>query len=230
MVGRTWSAPRDVTSQTKGNDEGWYATGPANGVVLSIGKPGRVLVPLDTNLARGTITIDFELVDPSVGRNRPCPMDSLAIGVRGEAPMAVPPLFSTAQESGGGERSKRDPCATLSLTSMFKMQQRSLVLISDDAGRSWRRSGMLPLMSSETAIAQLSDGSILARSRMAEGGWQDGCQHFTRSTDFGETWLPHRSSPACIPDPGVQVLFFFLGSFRQSGWDCFCFARSHQEC
>lgn len=204
--GVTWSSPRDVTSQTKATDEGWYATGPANGLVLQHGKPGRVLVPLNTNLAKGSIKIDFELVSASEGRNRPCPMKSLMVGVRGEDPQeAVPPFYATGQNPvEGAKREKADPCSKLTLESMFKMQQRSLVLISDDSGQSWNRSGLFPLMSSETAIAQLSDGSIIARSRMAEDGWQDGCEHFTRSTDFGETWQKHESTPACISEPGVQ--------------------------
>jgi hypothetical protein len=103
-----------------------------------------------------------------------------------------------------GHRKTVDPCGKITLESLFKMQQRSLVLISDSGGLTWRRSAFLPLMSSETALAQLADGSILARARMAEGGWQDGCEHFARSTDFGETFARYNSTPACIDEPGVQ--------------------------
>ena len=145
-AGLTWSSPRDVTSQTKAVDEGWYATGPANGIVLQHGKPGRVLVPLNTNLAKGSINIDFELVPASKGRNRPCPMESLAVGVRGEGPQALAPWYETGQEyTEGAKRKEADPCSKLTLESIFKMQQRALVLISDTSGQSWNRSGFLPL-------------------------------------------------------------------------------------
>ena len=54
----------------------------------------------------------------------------------------------------------------------WTLQQRAFVLISDDGGKTWSRSGPLPLVASETAVAQLDDGSILAKSRLGENGWQ----------------------------------------------------------
>jgi hypothetical protein len=123
-AGVRWSAPTDITSMVKRPGEGWIATGPANGIVLS---SGRLLVPVNTNLAKGSITIDFQLVPGSRGRNRQCPMESLRVGVRGAAPVPLPPLHAT-----GGSKAVVDPCEELSLNALFKLQQRAYVLISDD--------------------------------------------------------------------------------------------------
>lgn len=205
-AGVSWTAPEDVTSQVKLPDEGWVATGPANGVVLS--STGALLVPVNTNLAKGAITIDYELVPGAKGRNRQCPMASLRVGVRGADPTPLPPLHAAS-----GSKAVVDPCEALSLSALFKLQQRAFVMISEDSGKSWTRGGLLPLVASETAIAQLADGSILARARLGEDGWQDNCAAFAKSTDEGRTWGawsatlvgdagagPH----GCIPTPGVQ--------------------------
>ena len=161
-AGLQWSVPTDITSQVKLPGEGWIATGPANGIVLDT---GRLLVPVNTNVARGSITIDYELAPASQGRNRQCPMQSLRVGVRGAAPSPLPLLHAT-----GGSKAVVDPCEDLSLSALFKLQQRAYAMISDDQGATWVRGEALPLVASETAIAQLADGSILARSRLGEDG------------------------------------------------------------
>eukprot|EP01052_Picozoa_sp_SAG31_P024397 SAG31_NODE_2072_length_6514_cov_19.807171_2_plen_94_part_00 len=90
----------------KRRDEGWLATGPANGIVLS---SGRVLIPVNTNIARGRrITIDYELVPGAKGRNRQCPMASLRVGVRDADPEPLPPLHETS-----GRKAVVDPCEHL---------------------------------------------------------------------------------------------------------------------
>lgn len=181
------------------------ATGPANGVVLS---SGRLLVPVDTNVAKGSITIDYELVPGSQGRNRQCPMASLRVGVRGDAPSPLPPLHATS-----GTKPVVDPCEDLSLGALFKLQQRAYVMISDDSGATWTRGAALPLVASETAVAQLADGSILARARLGEDGWQDNCAAFASSATAGRTWATMNATlvgdagagaHGCIPTPGVQ--------------------------
>ena len=44
--GRTWSAPRDITSDVKPRNWGWYATGPCTGIELKMGPDqGRLLIP-----------------------------------------------------------------------------------------------------------------------------------------------------------------------------------------
>ena len=123
-AGLHWSPPTDITDQAKLPGEGWVATGPANGIVLS---SGRLLVPIDTNVAKGSIVIDYELVPGSQGRNRQCPMESLRVGVRGAEPSPLPPLHATT-----GAKAAVDPCQELSLAALFKLQQRAYVLISDD--------------------------------------------------------------------------------------------------
>jgi Neuraminidase (sialidase) len=204
-AGLRWSAPTDITSMVKLPNEGWIATGPANGIVLAT---GRLLVPVNTNVAKGSITIDFELVPGSLGRNRQCPMQSLRVGVRGAAPSPLPPLHAI-----DGSKAVVDPCEQLSLSALFKLQQRAYVMISDDQGDTWSRGEALPLVASETAIAQLADGSILARSRLGESGWQDNCAAFAISATGGETWVPMNATLVgdpgagakdCIPTPGVQ--------------------------
>ena len=206
-TGLTWSAPADITSQVKLPDEGWVATGPANGIVLS---SGRLLVPINTNVAKGAITIDYELVPGSQGRNRQCPMASLRVGVRGAQPTKLPPLHDP---NPAGGKPVVDPCTHLSLGALFKLQQRAYVMISDDLGATWARGTALPQVASETAIAQLADGSILARPRLGEDGWQDNCAAFAKSGDGGETWAPVNATlvgdagagaRGCIPTPGVQ--------------------------
>ena len=162
----SWSSPKDISSQVREPDDGWMATGPANGIVLS---SGRILVPVDTNLAKGQISIDYQLVPGSVGRQRQCPMEFLHVGVRGAAPSALPALHAP----GGGDKPLKNPCEALDLAALFKLQQRAFVMYSDTHGASWKRGGFLPLVASETALAELSDGSILASSRMAEMGWQN---------------------------------------------------------
>lgn len=208
----------DITASVKEPDEGWVATGPSNAVVLS---SGRILVPMDTNVGHGSITIDYDLVPGSVGRNRQCPMSSLRVGVRGQKPAPLPPLHHGAGNvdpsvTPGRPASTVNPCNSLNLDSLFKLQQRALVIISDDHGKTWRRSSFLPLLASETALADLGGGRVLARSRLAEGGWQDGCHHFAKSSDGGETWEAARpTSPICIPDPGVQASL--LGTSNTGG-------------
>jgi sialidase-1 len=46
--GRTWSAAREITKDTKKDDWTWYATGPANGIQIQKGKyKGRLVIPCD---------------------------------------------------------------------------------------------------------------------------------------------------------------------------------------
>ena len=164
---------------------------------------------MNTNVAGCSIKIDYQLVPGSEGRNRQCPMASLEVGVRGAAPSPLPPLH---RGSGNVDPSVRpgeplpplDACSTLTLASLFKLQQRAYALISDDGGGHWSRSAALPLLASETAMAELPDGRVIARSRTAEAGWLDGCQHFALSYDGGSSWKPLNTSQ-CLEDPGVQT-------------------------
>ena len=46
--GRTWSKPRDITTDVKAKDWTWYATGPGNGIQLTRGAhAGRLVIPCD---------------------------------------------------------------------------------------------------------------------------------------------------------------------------------------
>ncbi len=46
--GKTWSAPEDITADTKSADWGWYATGPGVGIQIKQGPhAGRLVIPCD---------------------------------------------------------------------------------------------------------------------------------------------------------------------------------------
>ena len=46
--GRTWSKPRDITTDVKEDDWNWYATGPGNGIQIKSGPhKGRLVIPCD---------------------------------------------------------------------------------------------------------------------------------------------------------------------------------------
>lgn len=46
--GRSWTKPRDITTDVKKTDWNWYATGPGNGIQLKSGKyKGRLVIPCD---------------------------------------------------------------------------------------------------------------------------------------------------------------------------------------
>ncbi|GAA5220190.1 sialidase family protein [Membranihabitans marinus] len=46
--GLTWSSPRNITSTTKDDSWGWYATGPGNGIQIEHGpNKGRLIIPCD---------------------------------------------------------------------------------------------------------------------------------------------------------------------------------------
>jgi len=51
--GRSWSSPREITSQVKRPDWGWYATGPCHAIQLQHERfSGRIVVPCDHTLIR----------------------------------------------------------------------------------------------------------------------------------------------------------------------------------
>lgn len=52
--GRTWSAPREITRETKQNDWGWVATGPGHGIQLQNGPyRNRLVVPANHTTGTG---------------------------------------------------------------------------------------------------------------------------------------------------------------------------------
>ena len=52
--GRTWAKPYEITSNVKGSDWGWYATGPGVGIQLTREKyRGRLVIPCDHREKRG---------------------------------------------------------------------------------------------------------------------------------------------------------------------------------
>lgn len=68
---------------------------------------------------------------------------------------------------------------------------RSFLLISDDRGASWRAGRRLPLGTTESAVVELPNGSVLLTSRALRGrasGHRGKRRLFARSDDGGETW------------------------------------------
>jgi len=59
------------------------------------------------------------------------------------------------------------------------------VLISDDHGKSWRRSAPIRPGCNESAVTELSDGTLLMNMRSYNG---KNCRAISRSSDGGETW------------------------------------------
>lgn len=52
--GRTWTKPRDITSDVKEKEWTWYATGPGNGIQLTRGPhKGRLVIPCDHRVGVG---------------------------------------------------------------------------------------------------------------------------------------------------------------------------------
>ena len=66
----------------------------------------------------------------------------------------------------------------------------SYALLSDDRGRTWRAGGRLPVGWTESAIAELPNGSVLLTARALRGraARLGGRRLFARSDDAGETW------------------------------------------
>ena len=66
----------------------------------------------------------------------------------------------------------------------------SYALLSDDRGRTWRSGRSLPLGWTESAIAELPNGSVLLTARALRGraARLGGRRLFARSDDGGETW------------------------------------------
>lgn len=90
----------------------------------------------------------------------------------------------------------------------FEGGKKFYAFISDDHGRTWRRGKPTPCGASETAIAELPDGTLLANNRGRRG-----FRRRARSRDQGETWTPLREdkglrSVSCngsliaVPHPG----------------------------
>lgn len=53
--GKTWTTPEEITSSTKKEDWGWYATGPCHGIILNgAAHKGRIVIPCDHNVIGGS--------------------------------------------------------------------------------------------------------------------------------------------------------------------------------
>lgn len=87
----------------------------------------------------------------------------------------------------------------------------SRILLSDDAGRSWRLSDPLstPPGNIQPCLVQLSDGRLLVYLRTGgKGGWI----WRTTSSDGGETW--ERPVPTGLPNPNSGIDLLRLNSGR----------------
>jgi len=79
--------------------------------------------------------------------------------------------------------------------------QRAHVILSDDHGKTWRLGGITADNMGESAVAELSDGSVLmnVRSHPRLMGYRMVC----RSKDGGESWSEPVPDKALV-DPGCQ--------------------------
>lgn len=83
----------------------------------------------------------------------------------------------------------------------------SCIVFSEDHGETWKceeqgkaKSG-LPERTSESTVAQLSDGSLMLSARH-EG--KSGKRVVYTTNDMGKTWQPHESNLKALPDPTCQ--------------------------
>lgn len=90
---------------------------------------------------------------------------------------------------------------------------RSHVLLSDDHGATWRRSGSLDDGTNECQAAELADGTVLLNMRSYLGGAGRHRRAIASSADGGETWTPATPHPELV-EPTCQASLISLGGDR----------------
>jgi sialidase-1 len=148
--GTTWAKPVDITRHVKREKWNWYATGPGNGIQLTLGqRKGRLMVPCDHKIPAEKDVISFSHVIYSDDHGR------------------------TWQLGGGPEADKCNECGVVELSDgqlllnmrshdkSVKARQSSR---SSDAGATWSKPE-----SDSTLIEPICQGSIVRQSWTREG-------------------------------------------------------------
>jgi sialidase-1 len=136
--GATWSAPVDLTAQTKRAEWSWYATGPGNGIQL---RSGRLLIPCDHVRRDNRAMHSHVIYSDDGGRN-------WSIGGVAE---------EKTNESAAAEA--RDGSVVLNMRS-YAGRNRRAVQRSGDGGLTWS-----PLEFDETLVEPVCQASLIALGR-----------------------------------------------------------------
>jgi len=86
----------------------------------------------------------------------------------------------------------------------------SHVLISDDAGTSWRYSESIVPEVNESQVVELTNGTLVMNMRSYLG---KGCRAIAKSFDGGESWSPVQHEPQLV-ESVCQGSFIHFGSFQ----------------
>ncbi len=94
----------------------------------------------------------------------------------------------------------------------YRTSNCSLLIYSDDHGRTWHRGGICGVGTGEVQIAETADGGLLASMRPS--GAASGYRWFSRSADGGATWSAmfrfDAAAATPVPDPACQGNVFRL--------------------
>lgn len=198
--GATWSAPVDITAQTRRPEWTWYATGPGNGIQL---RNGRLLVPCD-HIRRDNREMHSHVIYSDDGGQ------AWTIGGVAEA---------KTNESAAAE--SRDGSVVLNMRSYHDRNRRA-VQRSADGGVTWS-----PLVLDEALIEPVSQASLVGGAR--PGRKPDGTMLFANpastkrermtvrlSADDARSWSASRvihegpsaySSLAVLRDGAIGLLY-----------------------
>jgi hypothetical protein len=169
--GRSWSVPRNISSQVldpswTNSSQGWYggfrwvATGPPGAIEL---ENGRLLVPADIQTPpTNSCHNPYSQVGRRLGRSS---------GFRNG--------FSALRSSDG------------------RACTQALAMFSDDGGTHWQHSRDLIIQGSETQFVQLRNGSVLANTRTHDNPDDSRINYrwMARSDDSGTSWPAHLRWP-----------------------------------
>lgn len=192
--GASWSAPKEISAQTKRPDWSWYATGPGNGIQL---KSGRLVIACDHNRREGNGRYSHVIYSDDHG-------ETWKIGGVAE---------EKTNESAVAEA--KDGSLVLNMRS-YHGKNRRAVQRSKDGGLTWS-----PLQLDEALIEPVCQASLLTigRSRMLfSNPAATKRTHMTvrLSKDDGHTWsnskLLHEgpaaySALAVLKDKSIGLLY-----------------------
>jgi sialidase-1 len=213
--GRSWSKPREITSDAKKGDWTWYATGPGNGIQLTRGKyKGRLVIPCDHR----------------VGGN---PLDKEGWDQAGRSHVIYSDDHGQTWKLGGATDFGMNECAAAELTDgTLMLNSRSYrgkacrgVSLSKDGGATWE-----PTYDDPTLVESVCQASLIRYSWPDEARFPNGLLVFSNpavprgrnhltvrlSEDDGKTW-PHSrlicegssaySSLAVLPGGEIGLLY-----------------------
>ena len=205
--GRTWSPPRDITSDVKRPNWGWYATGPCTGIELMTGpSQGRLLIPCNHTEFDESSARLYSHVIYSDDHG-----ESWHLG--GRTPTDMLDECQAAELSDGR--------VMLNMRNADRAQDRRAVSISEDGGLTWgpvRHDPALPepmvgSLGCQGSLIRAADGRLFFSNPASTHR-----EHLTvrMSPDDGATWPVARvlhegpaaySSLAALPGDRIACLY-----------------------